>query len=299
MSILVLGATGLIGNRLVRTLSEDFDVFGTTRQMKFSNPKFYQLLKKDNWLINTDPKKMFELEAKIKKLKPNVIVNCLGITKQKTGEFDIQECVTVNALFPHQLSTICRELDIRLIHFSTDCVFSGQKGNYTEGDIPDPIDTYGRTKVLGDLLNNQDLTIRTSFVGREISSFMNLFEWAIRNKNKKIHAYPNAIYSGLTTLTLSQIIKTIIVNHPKLSGLWHISSEPVSKYELLRNLNKELSLEMDIQKDESFICDRSLNSDSFRKETQIKIPNWSEMINEFIDDQSWYDTLVNSDLTRS
>jgi len=299
MSILVLGATGLIGNRLVRTLSEDFDVFGTTRQMKFSNPKFYQLLKKDNWLINTDPKKIFELEAKIKKLKPNVIVNCLGITKQKTGEFDIQECVTVNALFPHQLSTICRELDIRLIHFSTDCVFSGQKGNYTEGDIPDPIDTYGRTKVLGDLLNNQDLTIRTSFVGREISSFMNLFEWAIRNKNKKIHAYPNAIYSGLTTLTLSQIIKTIIVNHPKLSGLWHISSEPVSKYELLRNLNKELSLEMDIQKDESFICDRSLNSDSFRKETQIKIPNWSEMINEFIDDQSWYDTLVNSDLTRS
>lgn len=299
MSILVLGATGLIGNRLVRTLSEDFDVFGTTRQMKFSNPKFYQLLKKDNWLINTDPKKMFELEAKIKKLKPNVIVNCLGITKQKTGEFDIQECVTVNALFPHQLSTICRELDIRLIHFSTDCVFSGQKGNYTEGDIPDPIDTYGRTKVLGDLLNNQDLTIRTSFVGREISSFMNLFEWAIRNKNKRIHAYPNAIYSGLTTLTLSQIIKTIIVNHPKLSGLWHISSEPVSKYELLRNLNKELSLEMDIQKDESFICDRSLNSDSFRKETQIKIPNWSEMINEFIDDQSWYDTLVNSDLTRS
>ena len=299
MSILVLGATGLIGNRLVRTLSEDFDVFGTTRQMKFSNPKFYQLLKKDNWLINTDPKKMFELEAKIKKLKPNVIVNCLGITKQKTGEFDIQECVTVNALFPHQLSPICRELDIRLIHFSTDCVFSGQKGNYTEGDIPDPIDTYGRTKVLGDLMNNQDLTIRTSFVGREISSFMNLFEWAIRNKNKKIHAYPNAIYSGLTTLTLSQIIKTIIVNHPKLSGLWHISSEPVSKYELLRNLNKELSLEMDIQKDESFICDRSLNSDSFRKETQIKIPNWSEMINEFIDDQSWYDTLVNSDLTRS
>jgi dTDP-4-dehydrorhamnose reductase len=299
MSILVLGATGLIGNRLVRTLSEDFDVFGTTRQLKFSNQKFYQLLKKENWLINTDPKKMFEIEAKIKKLKPNVIVNCLGITKQKAEAFDLQECVTVNALFPHQLSTICRELDIRLIHLSTDCVFSGQKGNYTEDDIPDPIDTYGRTKVLGDLLNTQDLTIRTSFVGREISSFMNLFEWAIRNKNKKIQAYPNAIYSGLTTLTLSQIIKTIIVEHPTLFGLWHISSEPVSKYELLSNLNKELALKIDIQKDESFICDRSLNSDSFRKKTLIKIPNWSEMIKEFIDDQSWYDKLVNSDLSHS
>lgn len=299
MSVLVLGATGLIGNRLVRTLSEDFDVFGTTRQLKFPNPKFYQLLKKENWLIISDLKKMFEIEAKIKKLKPNVIVNCLGITKQKAGAFDIQESMTVNALFPHQLSTICRELDIRLIHFSTDCVFSGQKGNYTEDDIPDPIDTYGRTKVLGELLNDHDLTIRTSFVGREISSFKNLFEWVIQNKNKKVQAYPNAIYSGLTTLTLSQIIKTIIIKHPTLSGLWHISSEPVSKYELLSNLNNELALKMDIQKDESFICDRSLNSDSFRKETLIKIPNWAEMIKEFIDDQSWYDTLVKSDLSRS
>lgn len=299
MSVLVLGATGLIGNRLVRTLSEDFDVFGTTRQLKFPNPKFYQLLKKENWLIISDLKKMFEIEAKIKKLKPNVIVNCLGITKQKAGAFDIQESMTVNALFPHQLSTICRELDIRLIHFSTDCVFSGQKGNYTEDDIPDPIDTYGRTKVLGELLNDHDLTIRTSFVGREISSFKNLFEWVIQNKNKKVQAYPNAIYSGLTTLTLSQIIKTIIIKHPTLSGLWHISSEPVSKYELLSNLNNELALKMDIQKDESFICDRSLNSDSFRKETLIKIPNWAEMIKEFIDYQSWYDTLVKSDLSRS
>lgn len=299
MSVLVLGATGLIGNRLVRTLSEDFDVFGTTRQLKFPNPKFYQLLKKENWLIISDLKKMFEIEAKIKKLKPNVIVNCLGITKQKAGAFDIQESMTVNALFPHQLSTICRELDIRLIHFSTDCVFSGQKGNYTEDDIPDPIDTYGRTKVLGELLNDHDLTIRTSFVGREISSFKNLFEWVIQNKNKKVQAYPNAIYSGLTTLTLSQIIKTIIIKHPTLSGLWHISSEPVSKYELLSNLNNELALKMDIQKDESFICDRSLNSDSFRKETLIRIPNWAEMIKEFIDDQSWYDTLVKSDLSRS
>ena len=299
MSILVFGATGLIGNRLVRTLSEDFDVFGTTRQFKFPNPKFYQLLKKENWLIISDLKRMFEIETKIKLLKPNVIVNCLGITKQKAGAFDIQECVTVNALFPHQLSTICRELDIRLIHFSTDCVFSGQKGNYTEDDIPDPTDTYGRTKVLGELLNDHDLTIRTSFVGREISSFKNLFEWVIQNKNKKVQAYPNAIYSGLTTHALSQIIKTIIIKQPTLSGLRHVGSEPVSKYELLSNLNRELALKMDIQKDESFICDRSLNSDSFRKETLIKIPNWSEMIKEFIDDQSWYDELVKSDLSRS
>ena len=297
MSVLVLGATGLIGNRLVRTLSTDLEVFGTTRQTSFINPKFSSLLKESNWLFNVSPKQLFELEGKIQKIKPNTIVNCLGVTKSKDGVVNLQESILVNSLFPHQLSAMCSESNIRLIHLSTDCVFSGAKGNYNEADIADPVDIYGKTKNLGELINEYDLTIRTSFVGREISKFANLFEWAIKNRNTRIRCYARAIYSGLTTLALSKIIKIIILEQPDLSGLWHISSEPISKFELLSRLNWELSLNLEIELDETFICDRSLNSELFRKRTQIEIPNWSEMLTDFRKDQSWYQNQINSELS--
>ena len=289
MSILVLGATGLIGNRLVRTLGENHEVFGTTRNKNFIDSKLNFFSKECNWLIDVGPEDFTALEEKIKRIKPNIIVNCLGITKLKSGSTNIQTSILVNALFPHKLSVACRKLNIRLIHLSTDCVFSGSKGKYVESDIPDPIDIYGKTKNIGELINESDLTIRTSFVGREVFTFTNLFEWAIRNRSSSIRAYSKAIYSGLTTLALSEIIKLIIVEQPTLSGLWHVSSEPISKYELLSNLNKELSLDIDIELDESLICDRSLNSKRFREKTKIKVPNWDEMLKEFAKDQIWYE----------
>ena len=296
MSILILGATGLIGNRLVRTLGENFEVFGSTRKKEFLDPKLSFLLKERNWLFDVSPEKFFTLEEKIQKIKPNVIVNCLGVTKLKPGSSNLQKSILVNSIFPHNLSATCREFNIRLIHLSTDCVFSGSKGNYVENDVPDPIDVYGITKSLGELINENDLTIRTSFVGRELSSFTNLFEWAMRNKNKSIRAYSKAIYSGLTTLALSKIIKSIILDQATLSGLWHVSSEPISKYELLSNLNHALSLNMDIELDDKFICDRSLNSKQFRERTKIQVPKWPEMLKEFAKDQRWYEKVNDFEL---
>ncbi len=299
MSILILGATGLIGNRLVRTLGENFEVFGSTRKREFLDPKFSFLLKESNWLFDVSPENFFALEEKIQKIKPNVIVNCLGITKLKPESASIQQSILINSVFPHNLSAACREFNIRLIHLSTDCVFSGSKGNYVENDIPDPIDVYGKTKSLGELINENDLTIRTSFVGRELSSFTNLFEWVMRNKNKSIRAYSKAIYSGLTTLALSKIIKTIIMEQATLSGLWHVSSEPISKYELLSKLNQELSLNIDIELDDTFTCDRSLNSKQFRDRTKIQVPSWAEMLKEFVKDQRWYEKVNDFELMSS
>jgi len=293
MSILVLGATGLIGNRLVRTLGENFEVFGSTRKKKIFDPKLSFLLKERNWLFDVSPENFIALDEKIQVIKPNVIINCLGITKLKPGSQNIQNSILVNSIFPHDLSATCRKFGIRLIHISTDCVFSGSKGNYVESDIPDPVDIYGKTKSLGELINGNDLTIRTSFVGRELSSFTNLFEWALRNKNKSIRAYSNAIYSGLTTLALSKIIRTIILEQSNLSGLWHVSSEPISKYALLSNLNQELSLNTDIELDDTFVCDRSLNSNKFRERTKIQVPNWAEMLKEFAKDERWYEKVNN------
>lgn len=296
MVVLVLGASGLIGNRLVRTLSTDFEVFGSTRMSKIEDSWLNQLLIKDRWLLNVFASNFPDLEIKLLSIKPDVIVNCLGVTKQRLNPVDIQESIVANALLPHELSKFCNGHGIRLIQLSTDCVFSGKKGNYKETDEPDPIDIYGRTKAIGELSNDRDLTIRTSFVGREIHSFTNLFEWAIRNRNSKVVGYTNVIYSGLTTEALSTIIKLIIAEHKELSGLWHVGSQPIRKFDLLSSLNKVLSLGVDIEPDGSKICDRSLNTDAFQSETLIKMPIWPEMLRDFAQDQVWYDLLKTSEV---
>ena len=297
MSVLVLGATGLIGNRLVRTLKKDFEVFGTTRKPKLSKKFTDQMLEASHWLLNSSPTDFSVLEREVRSLKPNIIVNCLGVIKSKLSMFDVEESISVNALFPHQLSKLCRNNGIRLIQLSTDCVFSGDKGNYVESDVPNPVDIYGRTKSLGELVNDHDLTIRTSFVGREIDSFTNLFEWAIRNKNSRIVGYPRAIYSGLTTLALANVIRDVIHNQQNLVGLWHVSSESISKYQLLSLLNSVLSLNIDIEIDETFVCNRSLNSDAFRNKTTMTVPSWTEMLDDFAKDQDWYDTFLSGELS--
>ena len=291
MRVVVLGGTGLIGNRLVRQLSDASDVFASTRTSKDQIPFLDQILSKEQWIFDFDATSEEKLRIVLSDLRPNVVVNCLGVTKHQITSTDFEKAIILNSILPHRLSDLASEYNFKLIHLSTDCVFSGNSGNYVESSIPDPTDFYGRSKVLGELNNSRDLTIRTSFVGNEIKSFTNFFEWIQRNKNRDVIGYSNAIYSGVTTEVLSEVIQKLIFNFSALTGLWHFSSEPISKYKLIRDLNDVLNLGIKLSLDRDFVCDRSLNSSALFKMTGIEAPSWAKMLERYVDDHDWYESI--------
>jgi dTDP-4-dehydrorhamnose reductase len=231
------------------------------------------------------------VESAISVSKPDAIVNCIGMIKQQAEAKDPQVAIYLNALFPHKLAELCRATKCRLIHISTDCVFNGRKGGYTEDDPSDAEDLYGRTKYLGEVTGDGVLTLRTSIIGRELGSKYGLVEWLISNRGGKVKGYAKAIYTGFTTIALSRIIADILENHPALSGLWHVSSDPISKYELLKLVNDAMKLGVAIERDNDFICDRSLSSARFRNATGFTPPSWERMIAEMVADDTPYDIL--------
>lgn len=276
ITILTLGITGMLGHTLFQKLTYNinFTTYGTTRKALPSSVQrslIYENIQANN---------LENIANIISTLKPKFVINCIGIIKQLPSAKDSIPTISINALFPHQLAQICLQHNVKLIQISTDCVFSGNKGNYTEQDNPDPIDLYGRTKLLGEVTYNNCLTLRTSIIGRELSSQNGLVEWFISQKGKTVKGYDRAIYTGLTTQALAQIIEKIILEHPSLSGLWHVSSEPITKYQLLNIINETFHLKITIERDQTFICNRSLNSDRFRQHTGFILPTWESMITE-------------------
>jgi dTDP-4-dehydrorhamnose reductase len=229
----------------------------------------------------------------IEKTNPDVIINCIGIVKQLPAANDPLSAIAINALFPHQLAKLCRQKKIRLIHMSTDCVFSGNRGNYTEDDPSDAEDLYGKSKFLGEVNYPGCLTIRTSIIGRELNTDHGLIEWFLSQEGKTVSGYKKAIFSGLTTQALSVIIGKIIVEHPEIHGIRQIASEPISKYDLLNLVKKTYKLSIIIEPDETVKNNRSLNADKFKNETNIKIPSWEYMIDQINRDSTPYATLRN------
>jgi len=283
MKVLIIGGSGMIGHMLIKELLNKYEIFSIFRNRSDQDlNQFFEktLIPKDQCIIIDDIKEYKNLEYTVEKISPDVIVNCMGIVKQRDKAYDTLDMIHINLLFPHLLNKICDKNKIRLIHFSTDCVFSGTKGNYQESDNPDPIDEYGESKLLGEIRGENTLTIRSSFVGPELFNKKSLFEWVKQNKNKTITGYTNAIYSGFTTVAFSKLLDEIIKNHPDMNGLIHMSSDPISKFDLIHLLNKKFKFNINIIPDSTFICDRSLNSMAFRKKTNISIPSWTKMINE-------------------
>lgn len=278
--ILVLGVTGMLGYTLFNYLSsnENLEIRGTLRNLNIVDHFFPKSTLIFEEQINAE--NLNNVENIFIKMEPNIVINCIGKIKQKKDTIDTLSYIKINALFPHQLAEICRKYQAKLIQISTDCVFSGNRGNYKEEENPDPIDLYGRTKLLGEISERNCLTIRTSIIGYEINSCFSLLEWFISQKGKIIKGYNRAIYTGFTTLELSRIIEQIIFQYPMLEGLWHVSSNPITKYQLLNIINQSFDLEIIIEKDEDFICDRSLNSEKFRLYTGYIPPTWEEMITE-------------------
>ncbi|HLE17084.1 MAG TPA: sugar nucleotide-binding protein [Syntrophales bacterium] len=283
MKILILGITGMFGHALWLNLTEGCETFGSIRgdlgELSGKCPIFNKGDK--NIIDGIDVLDDDDLERALDAARADVVVNCVGVVKQlPCAKFSIPS-ISLNALFPQRLAEMCTKSRTRLIHISTDCVFSGNKGNYAEGDIPDAHDLYGRTKYLGEVAGDGCLTIRTSIVGRQLSGETGLFEWFLSQKGM-VRGYRRAVFSGLTTYALADIIRVLINDHPTLCGLYHVSSEPINKYDLLNRLKDGLRLDVEVIPDDSVVVDRSLDSTKFREVTHAYIPTWSEMIDDFV-----------------
>ena len=287
-SILVLGAAGMLGHMLVRTLSDSHRVIGTTSHAFGYSGKMGEILPKDRCVDSLDVRDFVTVEHTIRDWQPDVVVNCVGLIKHKMNDDRVLDAVLINSAFPHQLARLCDKLKTRLIHFSTDCVFAGTPGVKRLTDIPNATDIYGTTKRLGEVGYGTSLTLRTSFVGRQIVGAEELVEWVISQRSGQIVAFKNAIYSGLTTRALSEVVRQIIEQHSTLVGLYQVASAPISKFDLISHINDKLQLDITITPDNEFKCDRTLDGSNFGRVTGIQVPSWDDMLSEFCGDQAFY-----------
>jgi dTDP-4-dehydrorhamnose reductase len=216
-------------------------------------------------------------------------VNCVGLIKQRTASHEAIPSIVVNALLPHQLYEICRRWGAKLIHFSTDCVFSGKVGNYSEDDPPDARDFYGRTKALGEVPSSDALTLRTSIIGRELKHFRSLLDWFLNQNHQRVYGYRRALFSGLTTNQLADVVGDVIEMHPNLCGLYHVASQTISKFDLLCMLRDAYGLDIEIAPDDEFCCDRSLCANKFKAATGYVCPPWQELIAHLTMDDTPYE----------
>jgi dTDP-4-dehydrorhamnose reductase len=287
-NVLVLGIEGMLGHVVGRVLFEDFNVVGTSRKSIDSYSPIRKILPHLPIQQNLDVRDENSLRKVIEALRPEYVINCVGVIKQKLEPSSYVDCIETNSALPHRLALICDEFGSRLIHFSTDCVFSCKPGVKDVLTLPDPQDLYGRSKLLGELNHQNSLTIRTSIVGRQISGSESLFEWLLSQKGKKISGYSKALYTGVTTKTLAKILKQIIATEIDLHGVWQVASSEISKYDLLNLVNDKLGLGISIEENSDFECDRRLDGSEFTRSTSIEVPSWIEMIEEFKSDQAIY-----------
>jgi len=278
MRILVLGGDGMLGHQLLCCLRENHNVRVTLRQ----DLKFYRQFKifnAENSYPGIDIRYGEKQRNILAEFYPDFVVNAIGIIKQRKSAKESIPSIEVNSLFPHRLALACEDSNARLIHLSTDCIFSGKKGNYREDDIADAEDLYGRSKLLGEVTDEHCLTLRTSMIGPELHRKNSLFEWFLAQKGT-IKGFKRAIFSGFTTIELSRIIERLIVEHPTASGLYHVSSEPISKYDLLSLIKQKMKISIQIVPEDHFECNRSLDSSRFRKDFNYSPPSWPQMIDE-------------------
>jgi len=278
MIVLILGAGGMLGHQLCVTLAGRVDLWGTFRHDPVKRDGS-DVLPKERVIRQYEALDIARTREILDTIKPDAVINALGIVKQRDEAKQAVPSIQVNALFPHQLADMCVERGIRVIQISTDCVFSGMRGNYSEDDIPDPIDLYGRTKLLGELHRPGCLTIRTSIIGWQLNTFTSLLSWFALQRGKSVKGYRRAIYSGISTRVLSELIGDVITNHADLYGLYQVASAPISKYDLLVQLRDALEWnDIAVEPEEKFFCDRSLNGQRFIAATGWHAPDWTTMI---------------------
>jgi dTDP-4-dehydrorhamnose reductase len=288
MKVLIFGGTGMLGHKLVQVLGRRFEVFATIRAT-FDDVERYGIFDRSRTVENIDVLSDDAVAAAIRSVSPDVVVNAVGVIKQLPEAKDEVTALGINTMFPLKLARLANDEGFRLISISTDCVFTGSKGNYTEDDAPDARDLYGLSKLLGEVAAGNCLALRTSMIGRELNSKHSLVEWFLSNRGERVDGWTKAIYSGFTTNELARIVENVIESLPDLRGLYHVSSEPVAKFELLRLLNSTFDTGVEIVPSDQVVIDRSLNSTRFREATGYTPPSWPEMVAQMAADPTPYD----------
>ncbi|MHA7841142.1 MAG: dTDP-4-dehydrorhamnose reductase family protein [Gammaproteobacteria bacterium] len=281
MRILIVGGSGMLGHELLRQWQNKYTVAVTLRR-SLADYHAFNLFGPENSYSAIDVSHLESLKRVFEDFKPSHVVNAVGVVKQRDTAKDAIPSIQINALFPHQLSQLCQQHQARLFHMSTDCVFSGKKGHYSEADFPDGVGLYAQSKLLGELHEAHCVTLRTSIIGYELENKRSLIEWFLAQKGI-IKGFTQAIYTGFTTIEMARILEKIMVEHPHLSGLWHVASSAINKYELLTLFKNALNRDIIIQPDGSFVCDRSLDGKLFNKKISYKPPSWHDMLTELAD----------------
>lgn len=277
MKVLVLGVNGMLGSAVFRLLQKGaLEVFGTIRNA--SSLRFFSKNEIPLISANIDVTDQDTLVRLLHRVRPDVVINCVGLIKQLDAVNDPLVALPINAMMPHRLARLCALIDARVVHISTDCVFSGKKGNYTEADVTDAYDLYGRSKALGELIEYKNaVTLRTSIIGHELNTNNSLVEWFLAQEGS-VHGYAKAVFSGLPTWELATIIRDVVIPHSELRGLYHVSAEPIAKFDLLQLIARQYGKKIDIIRDDNVVIDRSLNSDHFRQATHYEPGDWPELI---------------------
>lgn len=281
MKILILGGNSMIGHQLLAYFAPKYEAKVTLHQSAENYTQYGSRFNKENSYYNIDATDDAALEQVITDYKPNVVINTFGVIKHRDAANEAIPSIVMNALLPHKLANLCQKVNARFITFATDCVFSGDKGDYKIDDQPDARDLYGRTKFLGEIKHLQHcVTIRCSFVGLELTNKTNLIEWFLAQRGE-IKGFTRAIYTGVTTIEMARIIESIITQHKELFGLYQVASQKIDKYTLVAMLAKKLNrTDITIVPDNKFHCDRSLDGSSFVAATGYQVPSWDAMLTE-------------------
>lgn len=275
MKILVLGATGLLGNAVFRVLSElgNHSVFGTIRN--FESRKVFISELSNQLQVVDDLRDEGQIIKLLNTINPDVIVNCTSLSKELHS--DPMQVMSFFSVLPRRLAHLCRLRQVRLIQIGTDCVFSGSRGGYTEDDLTDATDPYGTAKFLGEVEGRGMITLRTSMIGPAIFSRNGLLDWFLSQKGECI-GYKKAIFSGFPTVVLAQIIRDVILPRPELEGIFHLATSPISKFDLLHLIAQRYNHSTHVVPDDKFVIDRSLSAARFKRITGYVAPEWPKLI---------------------
>ncbi len=289
MRILILGGTGMLGHKLWQRLGARFPDCRVTIRGPRERYRAFKLFDDARVIENVDVTDEARLAAVLDSAAPDVIVNCVAVTKRREKSAAPASSVLLNAWLPHRLAEWTHAHDARLITISTDCVFDGATGGYTEDDLPNALDVYGRTKAMGEVAYGNALTLRTSFVGRELENGTELLEWFIAHNGGTVPGFRGTLYTGISTLYCADAIGEIIARFPGLRGLYQVASEVISKYDLLCLARAAFKLDIEIEPDDTVIMRRNLNGTRFREATGLATPSWMQMMKDLAADPTPYD----------
>jgi dTDP-4-dehydrorhamnose reductase len=277
MRILVLGASGMLGNAVLRFFSQSpgFDAYGTVRSLQ--SARLLPAALHEKLIVGVDVESADSVMRALQQVKPQIVVNCVGLIKQLSSSAEPLFAIPVNALMPHRVAQLCALADARFVHLSTDCVFSGSRGAYVESDPADAQDLYGRSKCLGEVDYDNALTLRTSIIGHELGGSNSLVGWFLSQEGQ-VNGYDKAVFSGMPTVEIARVIRDYVIPHPELRGLYHLSVDPIDKYSLLKLVAEVYGKEITIVRNSDLVIDRSLDSTRFREATGFRPPPWHELV---------------------